>query len=181
MDLQGERIRLVPISDKDTEDIVKWRNRDFVREGFIYRERFTAEGHGDWLEGMVKAGKAEQFMISLNGSGRKIGSSYVRDIDHANRKGEFGIFIGEPDMVGKGIGQETARLVMGYAFEHLEIHKLFLRVLAENERAYRSYIKAGFLQEGYFKDDVWIDGRPYDVIFMAQYKDLWQRCQGRGL
>lgn len=51
------------------------------------------------------------------------------------------------------------------------MHRIYLRVLADNERAIRSYEHAGFVKEGLAHDDVWIEGRPYDVIFMAIYNN----------
>ena len=56
-----------------------------------------------------------------------------------------------------------------YAFEELKLHKLMLRVLAGNDRAKRSYEKAGFVQEAYLKDDVYLEGGYRDVILMALF------------
>ena len=47
------------------------------------------------------------------------------------------------------------------------IHKVFLRVFADNKRAVNSYKKIGFVEEGYSKDEVYIDGKYRDMIFMA--------------
>ena len=43
-----------------------------------------------------------------------------------------------------------------------------LRVLAENTAARRSYEKAGFVQEGIFRDMELLDGQYRDVVFMAR-------------
>ncbi|MBQ8596815.1 MAG: hypothetical protein IJ409_03390, partial [Lachnospiraceae bacterium] len=54
--LYGQDIYLRPMTEEDTDLIVKWRNEDFVRRNFIYRKTFTAEGHLQWIETMVKTG-----------------------------------------------------------------------------------------------------------------------------
>lgn len=164
-----ERVTLLPITDEDTEDIVRWRNSDIVRSRFIYRDTFTAEGHRRWMEDMVKTGKVVQFIIRENESKKKIGSVYLRDIDQKNKKCEFGIFIGEEEFLGKGYGTLAAKKILSYGFEELGMNKIFLRVLADNRRAYNSYLAAGFVEEGVFRQDVWIDGKPVDVIFMAKF------------
>ena len=46
-------------------------------------------------------------------------------------------------------------------------HKLMLRVLAENKGAIRSYEKAGFVKEAYLRDEVFLEGKYKDVIYMA--------------
>ena len=75
-----------------------------------------------------------------------ISSIYFRDIDHDNKKAEYGIFIGEADAAGRGIGSETARLAADYARDVLKLHKLMLRVFADNVGAVKSYQNAGFVQ-----------------------------------
>lgn len=167
--LQGAQIFLRPMTRDDTERIITWRNKDFVRNNFIYRKPFTAEGHLHWIETMVDTGKAVQFMICEK-QGRAVGSVYLRDIDPVHHKAEYGIFIGEEDALSKGYGTEAAKMMTAYAFEELGLHKLNLRLLAGNERAKKSYEKAGFVQEGYFRDEVLLDGKYCDVIFMGMIR-----------
>jgi len=47
------------------------------------------------------------------------------------------------------------------------LHKLYLRVISDNQRAIRSYEKAGFEIEGVLKDDIFVDGKFCDVTRMA--------------
>lgn len=169
MRLNGEFVYLTSITYNDTDDIVRWRNKDSVRRFFIYREEFTAESHKRWLEDTVMTGKAIQFIIREKKTNLKIGSVYLKDIDKKNRKCEFGIFIGEEEKTGIGYGREAALLATNYAFKQLGINKVYLRVLSENLRAYKSYLSSGFKKEGVFEQDVWIEGKAYDIIFMAKF------------
>lgn len=169
--LVGNRVVLRPITYDDTQDIIRWRNSDFVRNQFLYRELFTKESHETWMSEKVETGKVVQFIIIEKSSGLSIGSAYLRDIDDANRKCEFGIFIGEEEKCGLGYGKEAAVLTTQYAFAQLRMHKVFLRVLESNERARRSYHSAGFMEEGISRDEVWIDGVPHSVVFMARLED----------
>ena len=91
----------------------------------------------------------------------------MRDIDETHRKAEYGIFIGEREALSKGYGTEAAKLMIRYAFEERKLHKLMLRVLAGNDRAKKSYENAGFVQEAYLKDDVYLEDGYRDVILMA--------------
>ena len=170
MNLTGEKIRLRLMNTDDTEQIVRWRNNPRVRNNFIYQKPFTKEGHENWVRTMVDTGKVVQFIIEDLDDGQPVGSVYFRDIDMDHAKAEYGIFIGEDSAVGKGFGSEAARLAVAYGFEELRLHKIFLRVFADNAGAIRSYEKAGFVKEGHFKDDVCIDGRFKDLVFMAIIK-----------
>ena len=160
-------IYLRPITVEDTNDIVKWRNSEAVRKYFIYQEDFTEEGHMNWLETKVNTGEAVQFMIVERGTDRAIGSVFLRDIDRKNKKAEYGIFIGDDSKMGLGIGTQTARLMIEYAFGQEKLHRLYLRVFADNDRAISSYKKAGFVVEGLLKDDVFVRNQYRDIVWMA--------------
>ena len=165
--ISGKKITLRKIEYTDTDDIVRWRNKDFVRSNFIFQQLFTNEIHENWMKTRVDTGEVVQFIISEIQTGKGVGSVYLRDIDRINQKAEYGIFIGEEDALGKGFGSEAAALAIKYAFEQLGLHKVFLRVFADNLRAIKSYENGGFVKEACFKHDVKIDGKYYDMVFMA--------------
>lgn len=166
--LTGTAVTLRPITDADTDLIVKWRNTPSVVQNFIFRQTFTPEMHRSWLATKVATGQVVQYIILDNADGKPVGSVYYRDIDNHNRSAEYGIFIGEESARGKGLGTEAARLFTDFGFAGLHLHRISLRVLAENTAARRSYEKAGFVQEGIFRDMELLGGAYRDVVFMAK-------------
>ena len=169
--LKGKQVYLRPItkSKEDTENIVRWRNSEVVRPYFIYQEPFTVEGHEKWLENVIIPEKGHQFIVCRNEDDKPIGSIFFRDIDHKNRKSEYGMFIGEEIEKGKGIGCEIATLLSDFGFEVLGFHKVTARILADNKASLHSNFKAGFVQEALLKDDVIIQGEFRDVVLVARY------------
>lgn len=152
---------------EDTDCIVRWRNSEGVRKNFIYQALFTRESHENWIRTMVETGKVVQMIICEAATEREVGSVYVRDIDTTHNKAEYGIFIGEDIARGKGYGTAAAKLMIRYCFEELKLHRLFLRVYADNIQAIRSYEKAGFIKEAYLREDVCIDGKYKDIVLMG--------------
>ncbi|MBE5866173.1 MAG: UDP-4-amino-4,6-dideoxy-N-acetyl-beta-L-altrosamine N-acetyltransferase [Lachnospiraceae bacterium] len=152
---------------EDTDNIVAWRNSDSVRGNFIYQKLFTRESHENWIKTMIDTGKVVQMMICECETGRPVGSVYIRDIDPVHQKAEYGIFIGAADARGKGYGTAAAKLMIRYSFEELKLHRLFLRVYAENLQAIRSYEKAGFVKEAFLHDDVFVNGKFRDIVLMG--------------
>ena len=166
-------VTIRPITYDDTENIIKWRNSEYVNSRFIDRRLFTKESHEAWLKTYVEAGKAAQFIILLNGEA--VGSVYLRDIDPDKKEAEYGIFIGEEGARGKGVGTKSAKLILKYAFEELDLEKIFLRVFKDNPGAVRSYEKAGFKKIDRV-DTLNIDGETLEVIFMElEKKDFEKR------
>lgn len=168
-------VKIRPMTEADTDNIVRWRNTPSVYEHFIYRVPLTREDHLNWLHNRVETGDVAQFIITDGETDTDVGSVYLRDIDKNFKKCEYGIFIGEDSCRGKGIGSAAAKLAIDYAFKELDMNRVFLRVFADNKQAIRSYEKAGFKYEGTFRDDVIIDGTPYDIVFMAILKRDWEK------
>ncbi len=161
------QIYLRPMTEDDAELIVAWRNKPELKRFFISQADFTVEGHLKWFRTMKESGRACQMMIIDKKDDKPLGSVDIKDIDHAHHKGEYGIFIGDEAARGRGIGTEAAKLMIQYGFEKLGLHRIYLRALAGNEQAIRSYEKAGFEHEGYLKDDVCINGKYVDIVWMA--------------
>ena len=166
--IEGERVVLRPITDADTDHILAWRNTPAIMQNFIFLEKLTAEMHRNWLATKVASGQVVQYIIEEKATGCPVGSVYFRDVDHNNHSAEYGIFIGEEDARGKGFGTETARLFTDFGYQVLGLHRISLRLLAENGPARRSYEKAGFVLEGTFRDMVLLDGKYRDIVFMAK-------------
>ena len=57
--------------------------------------------------------------------------------------------------------------MLEYCFRTEKLHRVYLRVLASNVRAIHSYEKAGFILEGYLREDVFLDGKYRDLIWMG--------------
>ncbi len=176
--LTGQQIFLRKMEIDDTDDIVRWRNSEEVRSRFLYQEPFTREKHLDWIENKVNKGLVVQMMICEKETGRAIGSAYFRDIDHANHKAEYGLFIGESDSRVKGIGFETTRLMLRYGFEELNLHRVHARVLSDNIVSLKSAIKAGLEVEGTLRDDIILQGKYRDVVLLGALKErFFETCK----
>ena len=165
--IQGQQIYLRPITAEDTELAVRWRNQPVVVENFIYRKPVSREDHINWLENKVFKGLVHQFIVCRNEDGLPLGSIYLQNFEEENKKAEWGIYLGEEQAYGKGIGTEAAKLLLNYAFEELGMHKVVSRVLAHNQASIRMNEKAGYMKEAYLKDELFLDGQFEDLIFFG--------------
>lgn len=84
-----------------------------------------------------------------------------------------GIGIGEREYWGKGYGTDAMRVILRYAFTELNLHRVSLGVFNYNQRAIRSYEKAGFKLEGRERQRLHRDGEYADVLNMGVLRTEW--------
>ena len=113
-------------------------------------------------------------MVALEVRGELIGECGLYRIDHFNRRCELGIAIGR-EYWGKGFGQDAVRTLVDYAFDHLNLNRVALQVLADDPRAVTAYRKAGFSEEGRLRQQAWVNGAFADELLMAVLREDWQR------
>jgi RimJ/RimL family protein N-acetyltransferase len=77
--------------------------------------------------------------------GQKIGAAGLKKIK--DRSAEYFVYIGDKDYWGKGLGGQIMSQVLDKALD-LGLSHIYLNVVAENQRAIRSYEKAGFSRTG---------------------------------
>lgn len=168
MTIQCDKDRIIrSVSDSDTENILRWRNSENVKKFFNYQKEITEAEHKEWLKEKVYKGFVHQFVIYDESLKKDIGSVYLKNVDNVNRKAEYGVFIGERDAIGRGIGTIIAQAMIKYAFNTLHLHRLYLQVHKDNLGAIRCYEKAGFKKEAILKDDIFVNGRFCDIIIMG--------------
>ena len=97
-----------------------------------------------------------------------IGCTYIRDIDYGNRKAEYGVFLGEDDVRGNGIGKEILNLTVDYAFNELKLHRIYARVRTDNEPSLFSFLHCGFEKEALLREAVLCDGEYVDVVILGR-------------
>lgn len=158
-------VKIRKLTLEDTENIVLWRNKSFVLENFIDRKQLTKENHIAYFNQRIVTKEVEQFIITCDEI--DVGTVFLRDIDKINNKAEFGIFIGIEKYLARGIGALATKEILSFGFNELKLNKIFLRVLGKNTRAIKSYEKSGFKVEGCFKEELLLNDRYEDVVFMS--------------
>jgi RimJ/RimL family protein N-acetyltransferase len=177
--LKGELVRLC--SD-DPETIAK----AFARwdQNSEYSRLLDTESVQVWSEKKIKewvekdqdqdGEKFISFMIHTVQDDRLIGIISLWGFQWTHGEAGVAIGLGDPDTWGKGYGTEAMRLVLRYAFDELNLHRVFLWVFAYNERAIRSYEKTGFKREGCIRECIRRNGRRWDMYVMGILREEWQ-------
>jgi RimJ/RimL family protein N-acetyltransferase len=178
---RGEKVRLAaPNPETDAETVAAWsRNWEFSHLLQMGAPRL-------WTAQSVKAELAETqddeksrdrmfpFVIRLLDDDRLVGFADLEVNYWPQRDAWLAIGIGQRDDWGRGYGTDAVRLLLRYVFAELNLERVTLNVFAYNERAVRSYLKAGFEMEGRLRERLRRGDRRYDMLFMGALRDEWQ-------
>lgn len=118
-------------------------------------------------EKLRKSQKDVVFAIIDKESDNMIGVVGLYDISWIPRHTELRIVIGEKDFWGKGYGTEATKLVVDYAFDKLNLNKVYLGVNTEHKRAIKAYKNAGFIEEAILRKEQYRNSKYYDAVRMS--------------
>jgi RimJ/RimL family protein N-acetyltransferase len=105
-------------------------------------------------------------------TGECVGEAVLNQWDPGNESCNFRILIG-PMGRDRGLGTEATRLIIGYGFEQLGLHRISLEVYAFNPRARRAYEKVGFRAEGVLRESLRYNGEWVDATLMSILAPEW--------
>lgn len=118
-------------------------------------------------------------ILVIEADGSPIGQVQLTNSENLpSRAANFGIFIGDPEYLGRGYGTEATVLFIGYAFAVLGYHKINLDLFEYNARALAMYEKLGFVVEGRRRENHWSRGRFWDDILMGVTAEEWWAKHG---
>ncbi len=145
--LVGENVYLRPITERDTETVLSWRNSEFVREKFFYRLPISVEEHEKWLKEKVAKGLVFQFIVCMKKGDVPVGSVYLQHYLPEDNSMESGLFFDENAPGGRGIATESYRLLTEVFAKDLKLSSLRARIIADNRASIRVHEKCGFVRK----------------------------------
>jgi len=170
----GKLVRLTVFNpETDAEVMSKWNHDSeysrLLDAGAAYI--WTPKQIKDWLE---KEKDLHFFIIRTLADDRPIGMIDLSGFNWTARHAWVGIGLGEREFWGKGYGTDAMRILLRYAFDELNLNRINLNVFEYNQRAQKSYLKCGFVEEGRARQAMLRDGKRWDIVFMGILKSEWQ-------
>ena len=137
------------------------------------RDRFPhpfTEAHGaEYIARVVGSGEQTSFAIDVGGSAIG-GISLHRGSDIERASAEIGYWIGE-EFWNRGIATRAIQLVTDYAFDDLDLLRVFAVPFTSNIGSCRALEKAGYLREGHLRQSAVKDGRVIDQYLYARIRE----------
>jgi diamine N-acetyltransferase len=182
VNLSGELVALGPVSREMLPAFQRWINAFDVqaRIGMPFPGPMTVEDQERWFDSVSADTTSRTFAVHDLALGHVVGTASVQGIDWRNGTGAFGIMIGDPAARGRGLGTETTRLVLHYAFTVLGLRAMSLSVAEFNVAGIRAYARAGYREAGRLRRHWLFEGRYWDRIYMDCLADEFDQPELKG-
>jgi RimJ/RimL family protein N-acetyltransferase len=173
--LEGILVDLVPYDKRFQDQDHRWCNsvsffwssagvRTIVSRAEIEAQR------REWLDDSTRTGVTFGILAK---NGTPLGDIGINWISPHNRVANLGASIGEPEYWGGGYGTDALLLLIEYAFDALDIRKVWLGTMSINARVVRQMQKVGFALEGRRHDAVYADGQWHDQLVYGLLREEW--------
>lgn len=158
--------RLPNRDDIDALCVLKNNEKASLLLGGIHHH-YTLMDIERWIEFHNNNPEEVLYVIEDISVGRLIGHVGLYKINQFAKKTEYGILIADDNSRGKGYGTICTKTMVEYAFKELGMNKVTAEVLCENVPSIAMFKKCGFSIDGRLRDEVYKNGRYYDVFVLS--------------
>jgi diamine N-acetyltransferase len=150
-------MKLRKLKPKDAEGMLNWMKDPAVNRFFRFSaETATMESALSYIR-QAQDTEKDMHLAIADEADEYVGTVSLKNIDRAAANAEYAISTCAR-VHGTGAAFDATREILRIAFEELKLHRVYLNVLEENERANRFYRKCGFVFEGKFRDHIYLHG-----------------------
>jgi len=162
------------IFESDLEMIMNWRMSPEVTKYMYTDPVLTLEDQHNWFKKLKESNANEKYWIIELENGTPVGLMSVNNIDYINDQASWAYYIGSTEARGKGLGRILECNMYDYAFEILNLNKLWCEVFEFNEKVIMMHEKFGSKVEGKLTDHIKKNGKYFNVVRMAILRKEWE-------
>lgn len=162
--------------EKDDLPLVKhWLNSHEISRIMGYLPVLSNHEQLLWFEGIKKYRTAYVFAICIGESGEHIGNIGLGNIDFMNRHAMLNIFIADHENRGKGYGRKAISDLLDFAFNRLNLNKVYLQTSPQFKDAVLLYERIGFVKEGAMRQHYACDGEYHDKLILSMLRKEYEQ------
>lgn len=161
---------------KDVPNMIEWMHDPLVNCHF--RVNF-ADMTEDDAKGFIASSFTEenQNFAFVDGADNYLGTISLKSISDVDKNAQYAV-VTRRMAWGTGATMGATISILDYAFTELNLHRVYLNVLEENDRANHFYEKMGFDYEGKFIGHLFIRGWYRNLNWYAMLKDKFMALYG---
>ena len=162
--LLGQDIYLRLLEKGDLVKRVEWFNNPSINQYLISDFPVSLSKTEQWFNKGLFDNTKVHFSIVSSENHELIGMTGLLQINNKNSNAQMYITIGELAYQGKRLSDQVIPLVLKYAFEELNLNKVYLWTIPINERGRRVYERNGFNEEATMREHIYCRGKFQDLI-----------------
>lgn len=170
--LTGRRVLLRPLTPADLPHVMATLADPETMRLTGTHTRFTPERVEAFLRDWAGRDDRLDMAIVDIATGAYAGETTLNHLDRDNASCNFRIGLTGAH-IGRGLGTEATRLMIGHAFDTVGVHRVELELYAVNPRARHVYEKVGFVYEGTKRQALRWHGDWIDAHVMGMLADDW--------
>lgn len=165
-------MQLRDVSGRDKEMLLRWRNMPEVSRYMYSDHAITPEEHDRWFAYMREDPSRRYWIIMLDDEA--VGLANLIDISDEARRCYWAFYLSSDSTRGRGVGSWVEYQVLRFVFDELALNKLCCEVLVSNPAVISMHEGFGFRREAIYREHVWREGHPIDVVGLAMLRSDWE-------
>jgi diamine N-acetyltransferase len=175
--MKSEQIYLRILEEEDIEKTTRWINSPEISDIMGYLPVKSLAQQKKWFAHLSDDNSRFVFAICRISDSEHIGNVGIGNIDYINRHCMFNIFIVDKNERSKGIGTEVTRLALDFAFNRLNMNKVYLQTSERFIEANNMYKKLGFKMDGKLRAHYFTSGGYEDKIIYSILRKEYEENQ----
>lgn len=154
------RVELRTVEPADAEFLRRVVNDPQVRHSLGTVEPVNGPQEQEWIESIGESGDTK-LLICVDGEA--VGSITLREPNEVWGVAEIGYML-DPDAWNNGYATDAVGGICRIAFDERRLNKVYAIVYAQNDGSRRVLEKVGFTEEGFLRQEGFVDGEHVDVF-----------------
>jgi [ribosomal protein S5]-alanine N-acetyltransferase len=175
--LETTRLRLRRARLEDADQIYAYGQDPEIAQ-HIYSFPLTSMAHAiGYVKRLIRQnaeGEPAEWVMEHKISGRLIGTCGYTKFDQEDRRAEIGFILGAA-WHRQGLMKEALREVLRFSFEDTNLRRIEARCVVANIASANLLEQMGFLQEGHFRNQIFLKQHFHDVVFYSILRSEYLR------
>ncbi|MEK7228136.1 MAG: GNAT family protein [Patescibacteria group bacterium] len=175
--LEGKRLCLRPVDLSDLDVLQSYANDPEVRRYLTNVMPVSKLDEETWIKKVMTRGSDVIVAVVLKKGDKLLGTMALMKINHIDGTAETGSMLGAKEEWNKGYAREAKMLLLDYAFQTLNLRKVCSLAFVANKGSIKHNLNCGYKIEGIRKKHYYRDGKYYDQVLLAIFKQDWLKLR----
>lgn len=173
------KVGLFKLGEESAARLLEIHDRAATANFAFFQDELDEDRERDYILRMNESPTDCLWGVIPRGLNSLIGTAGIHEIDENLGTARLGVIIWNSSYHNQGYGNATVQTLIIYAFEVLNLQKVYVTCRADNKRVQKWYLSLGFVEEGVLRAEYPFGGKRLDMIRFGMLKSDWEKANGR--